>query len=345
VTSLHHYDWGRTQGSYTMAAICLALLAVDWSKRTSPTRASRVSMGHLAGAGIVAVVLAAMLEAAPEVVIGVLCGTCLAVQIGSTWTPRVRSRQSAMERAPGAAATTFDGPPPRDLQVRPQPVSQDELPAPARQGFRTFFVIPTVFQLVRRIAAAGRSVAMFPVRLLFHLVTFVLTAATMVLCVLLAFDLPGLLASGRLDPRIPQDMQRAFGVENWPFVLRSLGGIALFVLACLALLLIMWVRRSRGSTHLLRGAIGAAIMFATPFVLAHGIIEWTPAIMPTRNGWAAWQEMVQGVSLGNAFRAAIMFVGAMVLLLWPATRKTTAQPVEEQQASATDSGLLASAHK
>ena len=186
---------------------------------------------------------------------------------------------------------------------------------------------------------------MFPIRLLFHLVTFVLTAGTMVLCVLLAFDLPGLLASGRLDPRIPQDMQRAFGVENWPFVLRSLGGIGLFVMGCLTLLLIMWVRRSRGSTHLLRGVVGAAIMFATPFVLAHGILEWNVAIVPTRNGWAAWQEMVQGISAGNAFRAAIMFVGAMVLLLWPATRKTTALPIEEPQASAADSGLLASVHK
>ena len=186
---------------------------------------------------------------------------------------------------------------------------------------------------------------MFPVRLLFHLVTFVLTAATMVLCCLLAFDLPGLLASGRLDPRIPQDMQRAFGVENWPFVLRSLGGIGLFVMGCLTLLLIMWVRRSRGSTHLLRGVVGAAIMFATPFVLAHGIVEWTMAIVPTRNGWAAWQEIVQGVSPGNAFRAAIMFVGAMVLLLWPAGRTKTAVPIEEQPAAAADSGLLAGAQK
>jgi hypothetical protein len=169
---------------------------------------------------------------------------------------------------------------------------------------------------------------MWPIRLLLHLVAFVLTAATFLLSAALAFDLPGLLASGRIDRRIPQDMRREMGVENWPFVLRSLGSIGLFLLACLTIVFIMWARRARGATHLLRGIAGAGLLIATPFVLAHHGVDWGIAIDPTANGWGVWQEFVQGLPSGAAVRAGMMFIGAMVLLLWPATARV-GTPMEQ----------------
>jgi hypothetical protein len=175
---------------------------------------------------------------------------------------------------------------------------------------------------------------MWPVRLLLHVVTFALTAAAFALAVLLALDLPGFLASGRLDPRIPSDMHRAIGVENWPFVLRSLGGIGLFLLACLALLVIMWVRRSRGTTHMLRGIVGAALLFAAPFVLARPTIDWGASAEATRNGWALWQDLVQALSPIAMVRAAVMFAGAIVLLVWPAAPRRTPSSATQQPSAA-----------
>src|SRR5206468_11259295 len=76
-----------SEGAHTLASICLSLLLLDWTKRAAADRASRVSLGNLVIVGLVAVAVASILEAAPEVVIGVLCGTCIAVQIASPWTP------------------------------------------------------------------------------------------------------------------------------------------------------------------------------------------------------------------------------------------------------------------
>jgi hypothetical protein len=317
--TIHRSGWGRSQGGHTLAAICLSLLVVDWTRRTSPLRASRISLGPLLVVGIVAVAVAVMLDAAPEVVIGVLCGTCIAVQVTSPWTPRVGRD--------GGTIRPLLAEPARDVQSADPgtvyPTAGDDrraaVPAPAHSSTG----ISTIFELARRSAAAGRYVAMWPVRLLLHLASLALSLATFLLAAALAFDLPGLLESGRIDPRIPRDMRRAMGVDNWPFVLRSLGGVGLFLLACLALLLIMWVRRSRGTTHLLRGIVGAAVLFLTPFVLFRPGIDWGATVQTFKSGWDVWQESVQGVSPVAAVRAAVMFVGAMVLLFWP----TPSRPV------------------
>jgi hypothetical protein len=339
VPAVHRSGWDRMQSGHTLAAICLSLLVVDWTKRTAPNRKSRVSLGHLIIVGIIAVAFAAMLESAPEVVIGVMCGTCIAVQILSPWRPLVDGSASQSPPPPGPA---LDRQAVQAFTRDDRPAAGAAVAAPARQPAAS----PTVFKLVQRSVAAGRYVVMSPIRLLLNVATFALTLASFLLATALAFDLPGLLASGRIDPRIPRDMQREMGTQNWPFVLRSLGSIGLFLLACLALVFIIWVRRSRGSLHLLRGIAGAVILLAAPFVIAHGGVEWGIAIEPMRNGWTAWQELVQGLSPGAAVCAGGMFITAMVLHLWPAAPRR-ASSAEHQQMSGSDDAttLMAGAHK
>jgi hypothetical protein len=313
-------------GGQTVLATCLALLIVDWTRRMSPDRASRVSLAHLIVAGIVAAVAAAMLEAADEVVIGILCGTCIAVQITSPWTPRVAMGRAELPLAPPGPAHPLS-------RETFEPVGTPAQ-APAAPG-RPVAAIPTVYTLARRSVAAGRHVVMWPIRLLLHLLTFVLTLGTFVLAALLALDLPGLLESGRIDPRIPRDMQRAFGVENWAFVLRSIGGVGLFVVACLALLLVMWVRRSRGTTHLLRGVVGTALLAAVPFVLARPGIDWHIPADTLKGGWAIWQDLVQSLAPASILRAALTVIGALVLLVWPAAPPRLTSEAEASPAAAT----------
>lgn len=186
---------------------------------------------------------------------------------------------------------------------------------------------------------------MWPIRLLLNLVAFALALATFLLAAALALDLPGLLESGRIDPRIPDHMRRGMGVENWPFVLRSIGGAGLFLLGCLALLFTMWARRSRGAMHLLRGVAGAALLFAAPFVLARPGIDWAAPVETVKNGWAVWQELVQGLSPLAAVRAVVMFVGGMVLLLWPAGPVAAGAVASEQSSAPNSPPLLADASK
>ncbi|MDB5323392.1 MAG: prkC 8 [Phycisphaerales bacterium] len=326
--AVHSPGWSRAQSGHTLAAICVSLLLIDWTKRMSSGRRSRVLLGDLVVAGIVAVVFAGMFDAAPEVVIGVLCGTCMAVQIASPWIPRMGRSAAPASSSPASSQLSF---------VPPAPVLQstrDNQSTHAISAARSSTGVPNVFQLARHCVAAGRFVVMSPIRLIFHLITFVLTAGAFVLATALAFDLPGWLASGRVNPRISHNIHREMGTENWPFVLRSLGSVGLFVTACLALIFVMWVRRSRGNTHLLRGVVGTAILLAAPFVLAHGRVEWGPMFEPMSNGWTAWQELVQGLTSGSALRTAVMLISAVMLLLWPPAAKPIA-PVE-QQTPATD---------
>ena len=292
---------------------------------------------HLLIVGGVAIVFAAMLDTAPEVVIGVLCGTCIAVQLLAPWQPRMRPGATA---GPSPAPTRSDSGHAASMSsVRDeQPVSN---PLPSDRPSTTVIA----FKLARQSLAAGRFVIMSPIRLLLRIVAFAVTLASLLLAGALALDLPGWLASGRVDPRIPRDMRSAMGVENWPFVLRSLGGVALFVTACLALMLIIWVRRSRGTTHLLRGIAGAALLMVAPFVLASHGIDWTVKIEPMRSGWAAWQELVQVVSAGAAMRAAILFIGGMILFLWPAAPRRVVSAAPQTPTSDMGQALAAGAQK
>jgi hypothetical protein len=324
------------RSGHTVAAIALSLLAIDWTKRTSPRRRGRVLLEHLLVVGGVAIVFAAVLDTAPEVVIGVLCGTCIAIQLLSPWQPFSRVDAVGNTPAPDAPVegSTIPQPPaPHPQSVAPPP-STFRLPAPV-----------SALKLARQSFAAGRYIVMSPIRLLLRVSAFAVTLAAFMLAIALALDLPGWLASGRVDPNIPREMRRGIGVENWPFVLRSIGGVALFVAVCLALALIMWVRRARGTTHLLRGITGAALLLAAPFVLTSHGINWGTTFEPMNNGWSAWQELVQALSAGAALRAAILFFGALILLFWPAAQRRTAPASDQSSPSDATPTLAATAHK
>lgn len=332
----HARGWEGMRSGHTVAAIALSLLAIDWTKRTSPKRRGRVLLEHLLVVGGVAIIFAAVLDTAPEVVIGVLCGTCIAIQLLSPWQPLARPDVDALSTSPGVPAADSAVPQPPAPEPRPavQPLPSVRPPAPV-----------SPLKLARQSLAAGRYIVMSPIRLLLRVVAFAVTLAAFVLATLLALDLPGWLASGRVDPNIPREMRRGIGVENWPFVLRSIGGVALFVAACLALALIMWVRRARGTTHLLRGILGAGLLIAAPFVLASNGINWDTTFLPTTSGWSAWQELVQTLHGGPAFRAAILFAAALVLLLWPAAPRRTATASDPSAPSDVTPTLAAAAHK
>jgi hypothetical protein len=109
--------------------------------------------------------------------------------------------------------------------------------------------------------------------------------------------------------------------------------------------MIMWVRRARGTTHLLRGITGAALLLVAPFVLASHGINWARSFEPMGGGWSAWQELVQALSTGAALRAAILFLAAIVLLFWPAAQRRTAAASDPPAPSDVTPTLAAAAHK
>jgi hypothetical protein len=295
----------------TLAAICVSLLLVDWGKRTTTGRPQRVSLGHLVSAGIAAAITSSILGAAPEVVIAVLCGACLAVQINSPWHPTGAQAQGLP--SPGL-------PPIPHTPHAPHPAPNRDVARPIPAQLAPYEPI-SVYDVARRSVAVGKAAVVWPVRAALFVLAHALLVATFLLAFGLAFDLPGFVASGRLDPTLPRDIQRSMGVENWPLVWRSIGVGAMFTAACLAVTLLMLLRRSGGGLHMVRVVAGAALVICVPFMAAGKVFDWGPLTTGQRpNGWEIWQALTHNISPAIAIKSAALGITGVLLLLWPAKR-------------------------
>jgi hypothetical protein len=185
-----------------------------------------------------------------------------------------------------------------------------------------------IFRLVRAL-----------VRLPFFVAAMALLLAAFAAAIYLATDVPGLLASGRLDPRIPHDMARAFNTNGWPNVMRAIGGAALVVTASLSCVFHLLLRRRRGPVHMLRGLGAVALLLTVPFVAMHAGAQWGapnlapfdgPGFMPLghEDWWQVLQSGFGAVRPHDVFLAACLFVSSALLMLWPAPprRELAAQP-------------------
>lgn len=135
----------------------------------------------------------------------------------------------------------------------------------------------------------------------------------------LAFDLPGLIESGRLDPRMPHELHREFGSAQWPEAMPLGIGAALFACQIAGAVIWMLARRRHGGVHMARVAAGSLFLVASPFVMLGRHIYWTPVFhgddfaFPSVLGELLGQIHVPSLVLG-----ALVFLAALVVLLWPA---------------------------
>jgi hypothetical protein len=271
-----------------------------------------------------------MFGGTPEIVIAVLAGTCLAVQLATPWQPRgpraaADTPSPRLDNPPTDANVTIVSPPhwapAHDALAAPN--TDHPVPTAPPHHHNPFHGM-SVYDVARRSVAVGKAAVVWPVRAAFTAVASFLVLATLVLALAVAFDLPGLLASGRVDPKAPEAIHKAMGIDNWPFVLRSLGFGGMFVLACLGVSLLMLLRRSSGGVHMLRAVAGIGLLAWAPFMVAHQGINWTASTDRVVNGWQVWETVAQRVSPDVATRAAILIVAGVLLLLWPTHRKRPA---------------------
>ena len=157
---------------------------------------------------------------------------------------------------------------------------------------------------------------------------------SLVVALAAATDLPGLFASGALDPHMPRELDKAFGMQQWPQFLRHMGTLVSIVSALFATALLMLARRRWGAGHLLRLVCGIVLLFAMVGALGRALPDWydvtggsTPAV--------AIEQYFQMVHTPRVWSAAALFVGAMFLLLWPpaAQRRRNREYVVETNGS------------
>lgn len=331
------HDWRASFSPLpSCGAIAVSAMLLNWEERMRPDRRERLVPAHLFTAAAVSLIVGLVFDAEVPLVIATVCGISLAVSIRSPWLPpSARPVVPPPVLAPTPAATDpFTGRPvsavafttketreadmlsvTHPLATPPSMSSAPMTDAPRRRSWG-------IFRLIRAL-----------VRLPFFIAAMALLLAAFAAAIYLATDVPGLLASGRLDPRIPHDMAQAFNTNGWPNIMRAIGGAALFVTASLSCVFHLLLRRRRGPVHMIRalGAIG--LLLLVPFVAMRAGVPWGgPNVVAFgREDW--WQVLQSGFSAvrpHDLFLAACLFATSALLMLWPAQppRRQIAAPAE-----------------
>ena len=171
-------------------------------------------------------------------------------------------------------------------------------------------------------------------RLPFVILASALVVASIALACGVAFDLPGLIASGRVDPNLARDIQHDLHTAQWPRFFRAGGGAAMFVLAFVASVILMLARRHKGGIHMARVLAGVTLLLWAPFILAGSGVTWNPAQPWARPDWSiAVDDFLGRIDTIHALRAAVVFVAGVLLLLWPARVRSTRQITEDRKPS------------
>ena len=336
---------GARQIGECLGAISISLLLIDWQKRTRPDRRERVSLGSVVNCAVVALVVGAILDINVPLVIAVMCGVSIVAQIASPWIPaaawrRREERQAAKARSqapmPQPQLPPLGNPLPAAHEAAAQaegdplnPVTKENGMAVTRVnlGPLKIFSSAPAFPPKRQRDPADGSLLGSMIRLPFVLLSTALLLAAFIVGCALAFDLPGWMASGRLEPSITRDLREQFGTIEWPRVLRILMGMGMFITTVIGATILMLLRRRQGVHHMLRTVAGIGLLLSAPFFLVERHPLWDAAL-PMRSG--DWVLVLDGflnhVTPHTAFAAGCAFAGGWLLLLWPAKRRATKVP-------------------
>jgi hypothetical protein len=324
---------GMRQIGESLGAIAISLLLIDWQKRTRPDRRERISLGGVINCAVVALVIGLMLDTHVPLVVVVLCGISTVTQIASPWTPGVLTTSKSF---PQVAV-----PPLR--QSNPAPGAQEQAEqihssikengmAVTRVNLGPLSIFSSAPATRWPRDRAGGGIIGTVVRLPLVLVAIALLLGALIAGTALAFDVPGWMASGRLDPSVVRDLRENFGTTEWPRLFRVLMGSTMFVGGILGAGLLMLMRRRRGGIHMTRVLMGVILLLWTPFILVGRNLVWHPAARLPVNDWVAVvDEFMVSVTSATILASACAIVGALVLVLWPARASSRTVPAMESQ--------------
>jgi hypothetical protein len=132
-------------------------------------------------------------------------------------------------------------------------------------------------------------------------------------------NLPGLFASGTLDPEMPARIEQAFGTPRWPNILLCIGAALSFVMASVSSILLLIPRRHLGAMHMFRAILAIGILYFSVASISRGLPEWGSVIRGSAPGATAdmYLQMIHRPPL--LWGCGLMLFGVFVML-WPANR-------------------------
>jgi hypothetical protein len=140
---------------------------------------------------------------------------------------------------------------------------------------------------------------------------------------IVALDLPHMLAAGTIDPQLAEEMnQQVFAnYPQWPQLISRILIAAAFVLMAAAVIVLVIARRSGGVLHMLRAVVGAA-----------GLLFALLPLSKSFGGARVWREMADAIHLQQnpplaidlflsgwhpgVVLALLVFLASLVVLFW-----------------------------
>ena len=330
---------GRSSPAAWVGAVAVALMLIDWNSRIRPDRRERVSLGAVINCAIVGFIVAMCADSDPAVVIAVLCGASIATQIAAPWlrageSPSSHGQNPASSPVLSSAAPAVNTPVVADNSWTSNASENGMCVTRVNLGpLKVFTSNPAPTKPPLR---EPREVSFFGtiVRLPFVLFASALLFASLILAFGLAFDLPGWMASGRIEPRDVAEIRNTLQTAEWPRLLRFMMGTGMFITSVVGCIIFMLIRRARGGFHMTRTLVGACLLIWTPFLLAGPNVTWSIVPFVRMQDWVVTlDEVLNQMNSAKMLAASGAFVAALLLLLWPAPRRT-AKVLNDEQKSA-----------
>ena len=163
-------------------------------------------------------------------------------------------------------------------------------------------------------------------RLASNLVGSAILLFSLLMALAVVTNLPGLFESGVLDPRMPEDLERAFGTTHWPRIMIHLGAAISFITAMIACAFLLVPRRRLGALHMFRAIVGIGVLFAAIAALGHALPNWADVTGGITPGDSI-DLYLKNIRVPGVFWGGILFMFGIFILLWPAARSKAASGV------------------
>jgi hypothetical protein len=139
---------------------------------------------------------------------------------------------------------------------------------------------------------------------------------------MLALHLPYLFALVGPEEAVAE-MHELFGYQDWPRLVERIAFVISLTALVLAAVIVAVARRSTGSWHMLRSVVGIGFLGVTLFPFCQ-IVPWhyfsdsgAQALWNNKQFGQAAEHMLNHASGEAAVWAGVLFVAALVCLLWP----------------------------
>lgn len=143
-------------------------------------------------------------------------------------------------------------------------------------------------------------------------------------------DLPGLFASGGLDPKMPHELNEQFGTAAWPHLMRQAGSVVSFLAALIGTGLLLLARRRWGAPHMFRALAATIVLFVSLVQLGRSLPSWTD-VPPAASPGDFIENFLQMIHTNHLMVPAGLVIFATFLLLWPPRKARNAAQVNVQE--------------